>query len=43
MLKINLDKTNGIATLEPVGTLSKEDFGKVAGVIDPYIENTGDV
>ncbi len=41
MLKIKLDKKRGIAFLEPVETLSKEDFEKAAAVIDPYIEKNG--
>jgi hypothetical protein len=41
MLNIKLDKKRGIALLEPVETLSKEDFEKAAAVIDPYIEKAG--
>ena len=41
MLKISLDKAKSVATLEPVETLSKEDFEKAAAIIDPYIEKTG--
>jgi hypothetical protein len=41
MLNISLDKKRGIAVLEPVETLSKEDFEKAAGIIDPYIKETG--
>jgi len=41
MLNIKLDKQRSIVLLEPVETLSKEDFEKAAAVIDPYIEKTG--
>ena len=41
MLKVELDKENAIAILEPHGALSKEDFDNAAAVIDPFIEETG--
>ena len=41
MLNIKLDKKRGIAVLEPVETLSKGDFEKAAGIIDPYIKKEG--
>jgi len=41
MLKVELDKENAMAVLEPHGALSKEDFDKAAKVIDPFIEETG--
>ena len=41
MLDIKLNKTDGIAILEPNGKLSKEDFKTVANIIDPYLENAG--
>ena len=41
MLKVNLDKAEGIAILEPEGALSKSDFESAAKIIDPYIEEAG--
>ena len=41
MLKVELDRENAMAVLEPHGALSKEDFDKAAAVIDPFIEETG--
>lgn len=38
MLAVELDEINGIATLEPGGALSEEDFKLAAKTIDPYIE-----
>jgi SpoIIAA-like len=38
MLSVKLDKKRGIAVLEPKGALSKKDFERAAGVIDPYLE-----
>jgi hypothetical protein len=43
MLKVELDKENAVAILEPHGALSKDDFDKAAMVIDPYIEQTGKI
>ena len=43
MLKVTLDETNGIATLEPDGTLSEADFIAAAAQIDPYLERNGDL
>jgi len=40
MLSVEIDKTYGIAILEPDGPLSKTDFESAAKVIDPYIEKT---
>jgi hypothetical protein len=39
MLSVKLDKNRGIAVLEPNGALSKKDFDRAAGVIDPYLEH----
>ena len=42
MLHVQLNKTEGIAILEPEGKLSEEDFTSVAAsVIDPYLEQSG--
>jgi hypothetical protein len=41
MLNTIIDKNNGIAILQPHGTLKKEDFDKVVKVIDPFIEEYG--
>ena len=38
MLKTTLNKENAIATLQPDGALSKEDFSQAAGVIDSYLD-----
>jgi hypothetical protein len=37
MLKVRLDKEDGIAVIEPEGALTKEDFDNAAKVIDPFI------
>lgn len=41
MLLVEIDDANGIAILEPDGPLSKNDFVSAAKVIDPYIEEAG--
>lgn len=41
MLKIDLDKKNGFAVLEPQGALSRDDFARAAETIDPFIEQSG--
>jgi len=43
MLNVNLDERRGIATLEPTGKLSKDDFEAAATIIDPYIEKAGEL
>jgi hypothetical protein len=43
MLKVDLDKTVGIATLEPEGELAESDFSAAAGIIDPYLEQVGEL
>ncbi|RHW74705.1 STAS/SEC14 domain-containing protein [Colwellia sp. RSH04] len=43
MLEVRLDKVKGIATLEPNGELSKEDFTSASTIIDPYIEEYGEL
>jgi len=37
MLKTTLNKENAIATLQPDGALSKEDFTQSAQVVDAYL------
>jgi len=41
MLSVEIDEENGIAILEPNGPLSKGDFESAAKVVDPYIDETG--
>jgi len=41
MLKVNLDKTKGIAILEPDSKLSEEDFKSAASIIEPHLEKSG--
>ena len=41
MLSVTIDEANGIAILEPDGPLSKNDFESAARIIDPYIEENG--
>lgn len=41
MLKVILDKENGIVILEPNGVLEKGDFENAASQIDPFIEASG--
>lgn len=41
MLHIDLDKQTGIAILSPDGALSEDDFVAASGIVDPYIEETG--
>jgi len=43
MLKVNLDEDVGIVILEPDGELSESDFEGAAKIIDPYLENLGDL
>jgi hypothetical protein len=43
MLQVELDATNGIATLCPQGALSEDDFTDAAKVIDPHIEKSGEL
>jgi len=41
MLSIEIDEINGLAILEPDGPLLQNDFEAAARVIDPYIEQNG--
>lgn len=43
MLNVRLDEPTGIVSLTPEGTLKKSDFNAAAAVIDPYIEQQGDI
>jgi len=43
MLNVKLNEPRGIAILEPDGKLSEEDFKSVAGIIDPYLEKSGEL
>ena len=43
MLKVDLDEAKGIATLEPDGELKESDFISATGIIDPYLENLGEL
>jgi hypothetical protein len=40
MLSVTTDEQAGLAILEPQGALSKEDFERAAGLIDPYLEKS---
>ena len=41
MLLVEIDEVNCIAILEPDRPLSKDDFVQAARIIDPYIEDNG--
>jgi hypothetical protein len=41
MLSVQIDKQNRIAILEPQGALSQEDFESASNIIDPYIDQHG--
>ncbi len=43
MLKVKLDKVDGIAILEPDGELLESDFINAAKIIDPYIQSAGEL
>ena len=43
MLNIELDREAGLAILRPEGALSERDFDTVANVIDPYLEERGEL
>ena len=43
MLNVEIDEKNGIAILTPNEKLSVEDFESAARVIDPYIEQYGEL
>ena len=41
MLKYELNRTEGILILQPVGPLESTDFEKLVQEVDPYIKETG--
>ncbi len=41
MLNVEIDREEGIAILQPQGSLSESDFGAASQVIDPYIAENG--
>ena len=41
MLNVELDRIAGLAIVRPKGALSERDFETVANVIDPYLEDHG--
>ena len=43
MLSVKIDETNGIAILEPEDALTENDFVAARAVIDPFIENKGNL
>jgi hypothetical protein len=43
MLSIELDSTAGLAIVRPEGALTESDFESIAGVIDPYLEERGEL
>ena len=43
MLNIDLNKEVGLVIVQPEGTLSESDFDTVASVIDPYLEEYGEL
>ena len=43
MLDIELDREAGMAILRPEAALSERDFDTVANVIDPYLEERGEL
>ena len=43
MLEHRLDPARSILYLHPTGPLQKEDFARIAGIVDPHIEAKGDL
>jgi len=41
MLEQRLDPARSILYLRPTGPLQKEDFARLAGIVDPHIEANG--
>ena len=41
MIEYDLDKEHSILRVQPKSALEKDDFVKLAKVVDPYIEATG--
>ena len=42
-LDFHLDAENSILFLRPQAALAKEDFARIAAIVDPHIEPTGDL
>lgn len=38
MLGIDIDRNNGIVTIEPLGPLGESDFVNLAALVDPYLD-----
>jgi hypothetical protein len=43
MIEHELDTAHSILHLRPKSALAAEDFAKLAGIVDPHIEATGDL
>ena len=43
MLNVELNQEAGVVVLEPVGALTESDFESAARVIDPFVENAGEL
>ncbi|MDZ7820307.1 MAG: STAS/SEC14 domain-containing protein [Aliarcobacter sp.] len=43
MLQVHLNEKDSIAILKPNGPLSESDFRSAKDIIDPFIENTGNL
>ena len=43
MLEVILNKKTGVCILTPAGKLQTEDFSRAARIVDPYIEQHGDL
>ena len=43
MVNIELDKDAGLAIVQPDGALTENDFDAIAKVIDPYLEQNGNL
>ncbi len=41
MIDASLDREKSVLHVRPSGRLRKEDFDQLAGVVDPFIEETG--
>ncbi|MBU0924495.1 STAS/SEC14 domain-containing protein [bacterium] len=43
MIQVHLNEKDSIAILKPNGALSESDFTSARDIIDPFIENTGNL
>jgi hypothetical protein len=43
MLDVELDRVSGLAVVRPEGALSQSDFETIGNVIDPYLEEHGEL